>query len=158
MTTDDQLLLDLLNSTPLMAGVEQDRLEETAAWAEALGADDRATLVAARSALQNVVRGEESPAALEPFLRGVRQVPAITADGVTWTLEAPPARRTAIRAVLAWSELTTTRPGRLRPCENAECHLFLLDRSKANTARWCSMSSCGNRMKARRHYQAKTRG
>jgi len=30
--------------------------------------------------------------------------------------------------------------------------LFLIDRSKANAARWCSMAVCGNRMKARRHY------
>ena len=44
-------------------------------------------------------------------------------------------------------------PGRLRPCANDECRLFLIDRSKANAARWCSMAVCGNRMKARRHYQ-----
>jgi predicted RNA-binding Zn ribbon-like protein len=41
----------------------------------------------------------------------------------------------------------------LRPCANIECQLFLIDRSKPNTARWCSMAVCGNRMKARRHYQ-----
>ncbi|GAB2609649.1 CGNR zinc finger domain-containing protein [Kribbella endophytica] len=158
MTTDEQLLLNLLNSTPLIAGVEQDLLTETEAWAETASRDGRQVLVAVRSALQDVVRGDEPPSALTPFLRDVRQVPTITADGVTWTLEAPAARRTAIRAILAWNELKATRPGRLRPCENPECQLFLLDRSKANTARWCSMASCGNRMKARRHYQAKTRG
>ncbi|GAB3831702.1 CGNR zinc finger domain-containing protein [Kribbella italica] len=158
MTTDEQLLLDLLNSTPLVAGVEQDRLKETAAWAETPGRDGRRALVAVRSALQNVVRGEEAPSALTPFLRDVRQVPAMTPDGVTWTLEAPAAHRTAIRAILAWNELKATKPGRLRPCENPECQLFLIDRSKANTARWCSMASCGNRLKARRHYEAKTRG
>ncbi|MGW0016543.1 CGNR zinc finger domain-containing protein, partial [Streptomyces tendae] len=26
-----------------------------------------------------------------------------------------------------------------------------MDRSKPNSARWCSMAECGNRMKARRH-------
>jgi predicted RNA-binding Zn ribbon-like protein len=31
--------------------------------------------------------------------------------------------------------------------------MFLIDRSKPNTARWCSMAICGNRMKARRYYQ-----
>ncbi|WP_412973700.1 CGNR zinc finger domain-containing protein [Mycolicibacterium setense] len=31
--------------------------------------------------------------------------------------------------------------------------MFLIDRSKRNTARWCSMATCGNRMKARRHHQ-----
>jgi predicted RNA-binding Zn ribbon-like protein len=34
-----------------------------------------------------------------------------------------------------------------------ECALFLIDPSKPNTARWCSMVVCGNRMKARRHYE-----
>lgn len=59
----------------------------------------------------------------------------------------------AVEAVLAWSELQETAPGRLRPCANPECQLFLIDRSKTNKARWCSMAVCGNRMKARRHYQ-----
>jgi predicted RNA-binding Zn ribbon-like protein len=62
-------------------------------------------------------------------------------------------RRLAVRAVLAWGVVTHDLPGRLRPCANDECRLFLLDRSRANTARWCSMAICGNRMKARRHYQ-----
>jgi predicted RNA-binding Zn ribbon-like protein len=47
--------------------------------------------------------------------------------------------------------LRRTRPGRLRPCENPECALFLLDRSKPNKARWCSMAVCGNQNKARRY-------
>ncbi len=59
----------------------------------------------------------------------------------------------AVEAVLAWSALQETMPGRLRPCDNPECRRFLLDRSKTNNARWCSMAVCGNRMKARRHYQ-----
>jgi predicted RNA-binding Zn ribbon-like protein len=56
-------------------------------------------------------------------------------------------------AVLAWDALARRSPGRLRPCANDECRLFLIDHSKANAARWCSMAVCGNRMKARRHYQ-----
>jgi predicted RNA-binding Zn ribbon-like protein len=55
--------------------------------------------------------------------------------------------------VLAWDVLARHSPGRLRPCANPECRLFLIDHSKANAARWCSMAVCGNRMKARRHYQ-----
>ncbi|WP_425503278.1 CGNR zinc finger domain-containing protein [Psychromicrobium silvestre] len=42
-------------------------------------------------------------------------------------------------------------PGRLRPCANLECNKFLIDHSRPNTARWCSMADCGNRLKARRH-------
>ena len=58
-----------------------------------------------------------------------------------------------MRAVLTWDVLAKTSPGRLRPCANDECRLFLIDHSKAGTARWCSMAACGNRMKARRHYE-----
>jgi predicted RNA-binding Zn ribbon-like protein len=89
---------------------------------------------------------------LGPLLRGVAFVPEVE-DGLTWALTAEPERRLAVRAVLAWSTLVKQSPGRLRPCANDECRLFLIDRSTANRARWCSMAVCGNRMKARRHYQ-----
>jgi predicted RNA-binding Zn ribbon-like protein len=72
---------------------------------------------------------------------------------IDWTLSVPPERELAVRAVLAWDALAGRSPGRLRPCANDECRLFLIDHSKANAARWCSMAVCGNRMKARRHYQ-----
>ncbi len=81
------------------------------------------------------------------------RVPAMTVGQITWTLCVPPERERAVRAVLAWDELARQSPGRLRPCANNECRLFLIDHSKANAARWCSMAICGNRMKARRHYQ-----
>jgi predicted RNA-binding Zn ribbon-like protein len=77
----------------------------------------------------------------------------VSEHGVEWRLDAPAERASAVRAVLSWSALGRTKPGRLRPCANDECRLFLLDRSKTNQARWCSMAVCGNRMKARRHYQ-----
>ncbi|WP_326937864.1 CGNR zinc finger domain-containing protein [Frigoribacterium sp. Leaf415] len=51
----------------------------------------------------------------------------------------------------AWSSVTSTLPGRLRACANDECNLFLVDHSRPGTAKWCSMATCGNRMKARAH-------
>ena len=100
-----------------------------------------------------MVRGAQPPAVLAPFLRGAACVPGITDGQVTWTLSIAPERRLAVRAVLAWDTLAKQSPGRLRPCANDECRLFLIDGTKNNTARWCSMAVCGNRMKARRHYQ-----
>ncbi len=44
---------------------------------------------------------------------------------------------------------------RVRVCglvEEHECSWLFLDRTKGGTRRWCSMESCGNRAKARRHY------
>jgi len=153
-------LLDLLNSRPLVNGEEQDALGDPAAgrrWAREHGGEgglaELALLRETRDILRDIVRGESSPAALTPLLEGVHQIPEITADGLQWMVETPPHARLAVEVVLAWDATEKQLPGRLRPCANDECQLFLLDRSRANRARWCSMAVCGNREKARRHYE-----
>lgn len=35
----------------------------------------------------------------------------------------------------------------VRQCEAHDCTLFFLDRTKSHRRRWCSMATCGNRMK-----------
>ncbi|MFI5934647.1 CGNR zinc finger domain-containing protein [Actinoplanes sp. NPDC051494] len=95
----------------------------------------------------------ESAHALTPLLAGVVSRPSVGDDGLTWTVDAGGAQAVLLDAVTAWSELRRSRPGRLRPCANDECALFLLDRSKAGNGRWCSMATCGNKLKARRHHQ-----
>ncbi len=45
---------------------------------------------------------------------------------------------------------------RVRVCglyESSECGWLFLDQTKSHSRRWCSMKDCGNRAKARRHYQ-----
>jgi predicted RNA-binding Zn ribbon-like protein len=159
-TTDEDFLLELLNTTPVVDGTQVDELddpEEGRRWLRAHGgtgtAQELRHLLAARDALQGVVSGTREPGDLQKLLTGVARAPRVTAHGIDWVLEAPADRMPAARAVTAWGALQESRPGRLRPCANDECRLFLLDRSKANTARWCSMAACGNRMKARRHHQ-----
>ncbi|QFU93527.1 CGNR zinc finger domain-containing protein [Amycolatopsis sp. YIM 10] len=154
------VLLDLLNSRPLINGEEHDALGDPAAgrrWAREHGGDgslaELELLREARDALRDVVCGKSSPAALKPFLDGVHQVPEFTSDGLKWTLKTPRHARPAVEVVLAWATVEKELPGRLRPCANDECRLFLLDRSRANRARWCSMAVCGNRAKVRRHYE-----
>ncbi|AXI84903.1 CGNR zinc finger domain-containing protein [Streptomyces griseoincarnatus] len=153
-------LLDLLNSRPLVNGEERDALGDPAGgrrWARDHGGEgslaELALLRETRDVLRDIVRGERSPAALSPLLEGVHQVPEITSAGLQWTVKTPPHARLAVEVVLAWAATEKHMPGRLRPCANDECQLFLLDRSRANRARWCSMAVCGNREKARRHYQ-----
>jgi predicted RNA-binding Zn ribbon-like protein len=157
---DEGFLLALLNSTPVVDGVPADDLADPVrarAWLTSVGGlgteAELRNVLAVRQALQAVVRGQQPPDVLASALQGVTKVPAMTGGQVTWTLSVSPDRELAVRAVLAWDTLTRRSPGRLRPCANDECRLFLIDRSKANAARWCSMAVCGNRMKARRHYQ-----
>ncbi len=40
-----------------------------------------------------------------------------------------------------------------RKCENPACVLHFHDTTKNHTRRWCSMETCGNRMKAAAHYR-----
>lgn len=159
-TADDDFLLELLNTTPVADGTQVDELADPDAgrrWLRAHGGtgttQELRHLLAARDTLQRVTRGDGAPADLQKLLTGVARVPRVTAHGIDWVVEAPAERMPAVRAVTVWGALQEGRPGRLRPCANDECRLFLLDRSKANTARWCSMAACGNRMKARRHHR-----
>lgn len=148
--TDEErtTLVDLLNTTPVVEGRSTELLDGS--WLRAhhagrLGVADARRL---RDDLQAVVRGDAEPEVLDGYLRGVTQTPAVVGAAVRWHLHA----EWTARMVLAWGEFEVEMPGRLRPCANDECQLFLLDRSRGGTGRWCSMSECGNRMKARRHY------
>jgi predicted RNA-binding Zn ribbon-like protein len=157
--TDDDFLLALLNSTPVIDGAQTDDLADVdaaRAWLVDVGGlgteAELLHLLQARTALQGIVRGQLPTSTLPVLLQGVTFAPVVR-DEITWTLHVEPARRLAVRAILAWDTIAKRNPGRLRPCANDECRLFLIDRSAANRARWCSMAVCGNRMKARRHYQ-----
>ncbi|MFI6345595.1 CGNR zinc finger domain-containing protein [Streptomyces sp. NPDC050560] len=159
-SAQEDALLELLNTTPVVDGAPVDRLADAAAgraWLrerDGRGSEaERRAVREVRDLLQQVVRGQRTPRALAPALDGVSWRPSVRDQGLDWLLDAPAERRYGARMVLTWFQLHGTRPGRLRPCANDECLLFLLDRSKANTARWCSMAACGNRMKARRHHQ-----
>ena len=54
-------------------------------------------------------------------------------------------------AIALFAELVTKSAGenRLRRCAADDCGLFLLDTSRPNNRRWCSMELCGNRNKTR---------
>jgi len=49
--------------------------------------------------------------------------------------------------------LTSSDLARVRECDGVDCTWLFLDGSRSRSRRWCSMASCGNRAKARRHYR-----
>lgn len=72
-----------------------------------------------------------------------------------WDVDAKAGTALALLAPILWSAgdlLAGARLGRVRRCANPECGWIFLDDSRAGKRRWCSMQSCGNRAKARRHY------
>jgi len=51
--------------------------------------------------------------------------------------------------------LTEGERERLKSCGSEECAWLFYDESRTGGRRWCSMADCGNRAKARRHYDRK---
>lgn len=72
-----------------------------------------------------------------------------------WDVGAPKPSAGALLAPVLWSAadlLVGNQIARVRQCANPECGWLFLDGSKGGNRRWCSMSACGNRAKAHRHY------
>lgn len=145
MPISEAQFVALLNSAPVVDG----EITETL---------DNGPLRRLRDDLHRVIRGQADAEILNSYLSGVRQVPNITRGSatITWQVTGPARTLPLAEAVLEWSRVQAELPGRLRPCGNPECNKFLIDHSKPNTARWCSMASCGNRMKARRYQSRQT--
>jgi predicted RNA-binding Zn ribbon-like protein len=104
-----------------------------------------------------VSRGESVPtdafgSLLELAGAGVRarHIPRIEAalDGWVADWKTAGAIPTAL-ALLAVHALFTLPPDRIRAC--SRCGWLFLDSSRGGRRRWCSMNTCGNREKARRH-------
>jgi predicted RNA-binding Zn ribbon-like protein len=63
-----------------------------------------------------------------------------------------PLEQIGVEAVRSAAELLVSgRPDPIRLC--GECGWMFSDTSRNHLRRWCSMKICGNRAKARRHYQ-----
>ncbi|MDQ2636838.1 MAG: ABATE domain-containing protein, partial [Actinomycetota bacterium] len=104
---DQALLLDLLNTTPVIDGVVRDDLagpDSARKWLRARGVPssgaELSALLEVRPVLQGVVRGDVEPVALRRFLDGVRLQPVMGGTGLDWQL-AVDGGQGAARAVLA---------------------------------------------------------
>ncbi|MFD3733387.1 CGNR zinc finger domain-containing protein [Streptomyces sp. NPDC058632] len=167
----EPLSLDLLNTRWVENGVAHDLLEDPDGFArwladhalpEPAGATPAALAATreARDALAAVVEdpGDEGARqGLNTVLARGRVLRALGPDGPVEQVEPDdPAWLTAWLAAADYLRLVGTAPDRVRACANDECVLHFYDVSRNGTRRWCSMSGCGNRAKASRHY-ARTR-
>jgi len=92
--------------------------------------------------------------ALSEALPRLRVTP--TVDGFTWqwaTNEDSLDQMLWPVARSAAELLTAGKLSRVQMCAGDDCGWLFFDTSKNRSRRWCSMEDCGNRAKARRHYQ-----
>lgn len=78
--------------------------------------------------------------------------------GAVWVWENEPLDAFAPLWPVVWSAadlLASRERPPLRRCACESCGYFFLDTSKNQSRRWCDMKVCGNRAKARSHYQKK---
>jgi len=100
--------------------------------------------LAALTTLNAALAAAESHACLVPAAGGFAWdwPPGAQLDRVLW----PVARSAA-------DLLTTPDLARVRECAGDSCAWLFVDTSRNGSRRWCDMQDCGNRAKARRHYQ-----
>jgi predicted RNA-binding Zn ribbon-like protein len=60
-------------------------------------------------------------------------------------------------ALSAAGLITSEEVRRLRTCANPDCGWLFLDTTKNGLRKWCSMSDCGGRAKAKRYYESQTK-
>jgi predicted RNA-binding Zn ribbon-like protein len=165
----EPLALDLVNTSWSHDGLSRDVLAEHSGheqWLRENGLAGPATpaargaLLQARDAIRAALErpGPAALAALDGILdRGRLRVRA-SKPGAREELEIESEWRVPWLAVQSLLQLLDDRADRLRKCANPDCVLWFLDTTRSGTRRWCSMSACGNRLKARRHYRRRHPG
>ncbi|AXK63614.1 ABATE domain-containing protein [Burkholderia sp. IDO3] len=75
--------------------------------------------------------------------------------GYAWRIGRAGATLAGVLSPVLWSAIDLlggARLAKVKRCANDACQWLFIDDSKNGSRRWCSMSSCGNRAKAYRHY------
>jgi predicted RNA-binding Zn ribbon-like protein len=163
---------DVLTWCERNGSIDARTLKELEAWASRHGSEAArlfSEAIAARETIYALLGtaaageaiGERDIDALNGLLAAAPARTSLAAgkNGNLWHL--PPAAPAAasLLAPVIWSAgdlLAGQRLSRLRMCANEKCRWLFIDDSKSGTRRWCSMSLCGNRAKAHRHYLRKT--
>ncbi|MET7618941.1 CGNR zinc finger domain-containing protein [Streptomyces sp. NPDC005408] len=171
--TGEPVSLDLLNTRWMHDGEHQDLLtgvDGLHVWLTANGLADRFT--ADTATLKRTLIAREALAALADSpgdAAAAARVDEVLDHGrirATLGTEGPgeraeftdPAWGPGWIAARGHLDLLRTAPDRIRACAHEACVLHFFDTSRNGTRRWCSMSACGNRAKASRHYARNREG
>ncbi|GAA2000874.1 CGNR zinc finger domain-containing protein [Catenulispora subtropica] len=164
-----------LNARPRPTRDHLDAAETLAAWAHAAGLGDAATvaavaadpayLAAARELREAIYRTFSAVAAgTRPAAADLAAILAVHAEAVGAARLEPDGDRFTLtwpdpdpRWPIAVSAAHLLQDGPLdRVGECPSCHWLFLDTSRNGRRRWCSMATCGSRIKAQRHYASKS--
>ncbi len=159
--TSEPLALDLVNTEWMESGTRRDLFAEPGGvetWLRAAGhagaATDAAALREARAAIRAAVARRDDAAPLNAVLAHGRLTERLGPDGPERALEVDAERwRVPWLAAQNLLELLRLGPARIRHCAGRGCILHFYDSSRGGRRQWCSMAACGNRAKARRHYE-----
>ena len=73
---------------------------------------------------------------------------------LTWVVAAADERVAGRRLALAVADLLASPDlSRVGRCANEPCGWLFVARTRSRTRRWCTSAGCGNRERARRHYE-----
>jgi len=132
----------------------------------AVDEQDRQRLLALREGLRGLARANSDhvPSA-EPSFEAVNDALAGAAVELRFTPDGPrciPSRPGVDGAVGVLAAITAEAMldgswSRLKVCPGEHCGWAFYDHSRNQTGRWCSMSVCGGRAKARAHYRRRRR-
>jgi predicted RNA-binding Zn ribbon-like protein len=153
-------LVSWSRQTGLVTDTEAERLTQEGARRPAAAAAVLKRAITLREAIYRIfsaVAAGRAPTAADVDIlnqvlsqgRALWQV-TITADGFKWRWAGALDRMLWPVAQSAADLLTSAELSAVRECAAGDCGWLFLDTS--HRRRWCSMKSCGNRMKARRHY------
>jgi predicted RNA-binding Zn ribbon-like protein len=149
--TGEPLAIDLLNTVWVDGGVRHDLLElpgGVAAWGHPEA--DEAALRVARDAIRAALGGVFDP--VNAVLAHGRIALRLGEDGLAQRVVEVDEERWRLPWLAAQNLLELDRD-RIRACAGQDCVLHFYDTSRAGKRMWCSMAGCGNRAKARRHYE-----
>ncbi|NNH74899.1 CGNR zinc finger domain-containing protein [Nocardia uniformis] len=161
----EPLAIDLLNTRWAGADGIEDLLTDVAGLRQWLADNDltdrcvadeatRQAVIDSREAVLRAIRGEGVDD-LNRVLEHGRIRRTLTATGPADEVEVP--RPEWLPAWLAADNLLhlIDTPDRIKQCAHPHCVLWFYDTSKNGARRWHSMATCGNRVKATRHYAKK---